>query len=130
MAGEDPQVGLNQTREKFETVSQELTHFTQCVERQQQALYRLNQALQSGTVFSDDDQLVREVVEAASAARAATEALDFTHSIDDTVQSELDSTDGNSLDTKEHARLLAICSVSQTVNSVLPHVRILPEGYG
>ena len=61
MAGEDPQVGLNQTREKFETVSQELTHFTQCVERQQQALYRLNQALQSGTVFSDDDQLVREV---------------------------------------------------------------------
>ena len=48
MTGEDPQVGLEQTREKFETVSQELTHFTQCMERQQQALYRLNQALRSG----------------------------------------------------------------------------------
>jgi len=119
MAGENPQVGLDQTREKFETVSQELTHFTQCIERQQQALYHLNHALQSGKVLSDDDQLVREVVEAASAARAATEALDITHSISDTAQSELDSTDENSLETKEHERLLAICSVSQTVNSTL-----------
>ena len=81
MARENPQVDLNQTREKFETVSQELTHFTQCIERQQQALYRLRHALQSGESLMNDDRLVREVVEAASAARAATESLGITYKV-------------------------------------------------
>lgn len=125
MARENPQVDLNQTREKFETVSQELTHFTQCIERQQQALYRLRHALQSGESLMNDDRLVREMVEAASAARAAAESLGITYPIGDTVQSESDSTSENSLEIKEHERLLAICSVSQTVNSTLDLTQVL-----
>ncbi len=125
MAGGKPQTNLQETHDRFEAISQELTLFTQCVERQQQALSRLHRTLRSGIAVANDDRLVRDVIEATTAAQAALDALGLAQTLEPAVRAEPSTPARESTRNKEHEQLLAICSVSQTVNSTLDLSEVL-----
>lgn len=114
-----------QTDKEFQSISQELTHLIQAVEWQQQALSRLNKALQSGKALTSQDRLLQDVAESTTTAQTAIEALGITE-IPYTPSSEgSGGQTQESLRAREHEQLLAICSVSQTVNSSLDITQVL-----
>jgi adenylate cyclase len=106
------------------TMNQTLTHFAQHVERQHQALRRLRENLQAGKPLSLEDAEVREVLEATTAVSDVLRSLGIASPERSAGLLEQLGSMGIS-GTKEHTQLLAICSVSQVVNSTLDLTAVL-----
>lgn len=106
----------------LQTINQVVSQFVQDVERQSQALHRLRGALQRGGVLSADDAAVKELLAASVSVNQAVKALGVVdaHGMDGAVEARF-----RGPASREHAQLLAICSVSQTVNSTLDLTEVL-----
>ncbi len=105
-------------------MSRELARLAQSVEHQRQALLRLNHALQSGQALTGQETFIQDMIEAAMAAEAAIEALGIA-GVGVLPAEDLDRIGEELPRSREHEQLLAICSVSQTVNSTLDLTQVL-----
>jgi adenylate cyclase len=108
----------------MQAINQNLAQFAQHVDRQHQALRRLRAGLQSGDPLALDDAAVREVLDATAAVSEAMRSLGIVGPEDRAGLIEQLGSTGISR-TKEHTQLLAICSVSQAVNSTLDLTEVL-----
>jgi adenylate cyclase len=111
-------------RDTIQAINQILAQFAQQVDRQQQALRRLRAGLQRGNPLALDDAAVREVLDATAAVGDVMRSLGIIRPEDGAGLIEQLGSAGITR-TKEHTQLLAICSVSQAVNSTLDLTEVL-----
>ena len=112
------------TQDSILAMNQNLTNFAQYAERQHQALRRLRESLQSGKPLSLEDPEIKEALEATAAVGSVLHSLGIVGPgrRDDRVEPFGNTGASGS---KEHTQLLAICSVSQAVNSTLDLTEVL-----